>query len=494
MTSYLHLLSITAPEVLLAVSAIAVLAADLLYLRELPARLRLTICSIVATLGCAVAIGWLLALPSYEDFSNGMLALTPLRRAAQVGILVLTILTLLLSIETNSSNHVGEYIALVLFASVGMLFLVSSEDILLLFTSLELTSLCLYVLTAFNKQSVESAEAALKYFLFGGTSAAFTLFGLSLLYGLAHSTNLSEIAAAAAGAKLDPLLLVAIVMVATGFAFKIAAAPFHLWAPDVYQGAPLASAAFIASGSKVAGFVVLAQVMAIGFKGADGSAVWRAFQPGWTPVIAILAALSMLIGNLAALRQTSVRRLLAYSAVAHAGYLLLAVMAAKETALTSVVYYALTYALTALGAFGIVALVMQRTGNDRISDFAGLSRKQPLLSFCMAVFLLSLAGIPPLAGFFGKFYVFASALSGPYGLGIVWLVILALGMSAVSLYYYLKVLKQIYVEESPAVALTQPSQPIPVITLTVISIAALATFILGASPSLLLNFITGSGH
>src|SRR6185369_1581205 len=197
-----------------------------------------------------------------------------------------------------------EYFALILLATVGMMFLVSSTDVLMIFVSLELTSLALYILAAFNKRDIQSAEAALKYFLFGGMSAAFTLFGLSLLYGLSGSTSLNIIAASLRGPALDPLLVLALVMTVIGFGFKVAAAPFHFWAPDVYQGAPAPSAAFIASGSKVAGFFVLARVTAIGFKGAEGSGAWLPSLPGWVPLLAAIAALSMVVGNFAAIVQT----------------------------------------------------------------------------------------------------------------------------------------------------------------------------------------------
>jgi NADH-quinone oxidoreductase subunit N len=483
--SYLSLLRLAAPEVILVVSALAVLAADLLYLREVEPRLRRLICAILSTAGCLAAAGWMLALPETGRFLEGMLVLDGLRRIVQLGILGLAILTLGLSAEQVSANHCGEYFALVLLATVGMLFLVSGEDILMIFLSLELVSLCLYVLAAFHKEDRGSAEAALKYFLFGGMSAAFTLFGLSLVYGLSHSTDLTQIAKALSVQKLDPMLLLAIVMVAIGFAFKVAAAPFHLWAPDVYQGAPVPSAAFIASGSKVAGFFILAQVLLIGFKGVEGGITGRGVEPGWVPVLMTLSVLSMIAGNLAALVQRSVRRLLAYSAVAHGGYLLVAILAADPQAVASLVYYALTYAITAVGAFGVVAVVAQQTGGDRLENFAGLSRREPVLSFCMAVMLLSLAGIPPLAGFFGKFYVFSAALAGRTSLGLIWLVALALGMSAVSLYYYLKVLKLIYVREAAGPVAASP--PRPPLTMAVVLAATFLTILLGCAPEFLVH-------
>jgi NADH-quinone oxidoreductase subunit N len=432
------------------------------------------------------------ALPEHIDLFEGMLVVNPLTQFIKVALLVLTIFTLLISVDTDFTPHVGEYFALILLAAVGMMFLVSSEDILMIFISLELTSLSLYILTAFNKRNPKSAEAALKYFLFGGMAAAFTLFGLSLLYGLSGATNLGQIAAAIKGSKLDPLLVLAIVMTVIGFGFKVAAVPFHLWAPDAYQGAPAPSAALIASGSKVAGFFIFARVMMLGFKGAEGSGAWHAYVPGWVPVLAIMAAASMLLGNLAAIVQSSVRRLLAYSAIAHAGYMLLGVLPHGEQSLTALVYYVITYALATLGAFGVVSIVEGRAGDDRLVDFAGLSRRAPVLSFCMLIFMLSLAGIPPLAGFFGKFYVFASALNAdPANLGLLWLVVVALAMSAVSLYYYLQVLKQIYVAEPET---GTGALPRPVLSQVAIVLLALAVVVLGCAPNLLLGPLVRAIH
>jgi NADH-quinone oxidoreductase subunit N len=350
--------------------------------------------------------------------------------------------------------------------------------------------LSLYVLTGFNKAKVQSAEAAIKYFLFGGMSAAFTLFGLSLLYGLSGSTSLAKIAAAVHGPALDPLLILALVMSIVGFGFKIAAAPFHLWAPDVYQGAPIPSAAFIASGSKVAGFFVLARVMATGFQGAEGSADWHGYVSGWLPLLAIIAVVSMLVGNFAAIVQTSVRRLLAYSAIAHAGYMLLGVMSHSGPGLASLVYYVVTYAVTTLGAFGIVGIVQQQTGGDRLSDFAGLARRSPGLAICMMVFILSLAGIPPLAGFFGKFYIFAELLrSGAPSMGLVWLVLVAIGLSAVSLFYYLQVLKQVFV------AAPDPAQSgfhARALQTVVVMVLAMIVILLGCWPEWFVSKLTAA--
>jgi NADH-quinone oxidoreductase subunit N len=279
-------------------------------------------------------------------------------------------------------------------------------------------------------------------------------------------------------------------MVMVGFGFKVAAVPFHLWAPDTYQGAPAPTAAFIASGSKVASFFILAKVMMVGFAGVEGSGAWRQFSHGWFPMIAVIAVLSIVVGNVAAIAQSSVRRLLAYSAVAHAGYALLALLAGRERGLTSLLYYVFTYALTILGAFGVVAVVQEKAGRENLAVFAGLSRRAPLLSFCMMIFMLSLAGIPPLAGFFGKLYVFTAAVGAePKSLGLLWLAIFAVAMSAVSLYYYLQVLKQIYVADVPAGAVAVSASWLTRATLGVL---ALGVVVLGCAPGLLLKNLAGA--
>jgi NADH-quinone oxidoreductase subunit N len=497
--NYLDLLKLAVPETVVVATALMVLAADLVALRGVEQRFRFVICGMIACVGCLGAIVWMLISHTHENAFAGMLVVDPLTQLVKIALLALTIFTILLSMDSDFTTHVGEYIALILLGAVGMMFLVSAEDILMIFISLELTSLSLYILAAFNKRDIKSAEASLKYFLFGGMSAAFTLFGLSLVYGLAGTTNLPEIATALAGKGLDPLLVVAIVMVVIGFGFKVAAVPFHLWAPDAYQGAPTPSAAFIASGSKVASFFIFAKVMAVGFAGKqiEGSGAWHNYAAGWVPVVAIVAALSMVLGNLVAIVQSSVRRLIAYSAIAHAGYMLLAIVSHNEQSLASLIYYAITYGLTTIGAFGVVAVVEQGTGGEKLSDFAGLSRRAPVVSFCMLIFMLSLAGIPPLAGFFGKFYVFSAAIkSGAPNLGLLWLVILAVAMSAVSLFYYLQVLKQIYVNDlGNAPAAANPLKP-TVLTQVVLALLAGLVILLGCAPNLLIGWILaaiGSG-
>ena len=264
---------------------------------------------------------------------------------------------------------------------------------------------------------------------------------------MSGTTGLAAISTKLANASVQPLLAVGIVMTLVGFAFKIAAAPFHLWAPDAYQGAPVPSAAFIASGSKVASFVVLGKIVLVGFAPVHGSAAWHGMVAGWSPVLAVLAAFSILLGNLVALAQSNVRRLLAYSAVAHGGYTLIGLVAVGRDGFSAALFYTTTYAITLTGAFGVVGFVRRETGGDDLSNFSGLCSRSPLMAGCMAIFMLSLAGIPPLAGFFGKFYLFSAALHASPSHGLLWLVALALFGSFISLYYYLMVLKFIFVDK-----------------------------------------------
>jgi NADH-quinone oxidoreductase subunit N len=307
-------------------------------------------------------------------------------------------------------------------------------------------------------------------------SAALMLFGFSYLYGLTGTTNLELIAKALAMQAVTPLEIVALVLVAAGLGFKVAAVPFHLWAPDTYQGAPTPVTALIASGSKVASFAVLIALTA--------SVIGHA--PSWTVLLLVMAAASIVLGNLAALVQTSVRRILAYSAIAHAGYMLLGIAAHTWQSNAAVLYYAITYALTTVGTFGAVGIVERAMGSDRLEAFAGLSRKNPLLAATMMVYFLSLAGIPPLVGFWAKFNLFAAVLKAPdASRWALVFVAAALAASAVSLYYYLQVLKRVYV--APAAS----SEPIAVsgLEMLVLVLIALAVVGMGLMPTALSGWI-----
>jgi NADH-quinone oxidoreductase subunit N len=486
-TNYGQLLQLAWPEIILTLTALVAMAADLLFLRRSPLRLRFLTAASIASIGCIGAILKLLPTAAQGVVLGGVFLANPLTHLVQIALLVITILTLFLSVDSTFTDHVGEFVLLILLATTGMIFLVASQDLLVIFLSLELLSLSVYILAGFDKHSPRSSEAALKYFLFGGMSAAFMLFGFSLLYGFAQSTNLLQIADAIHGLPLNPILILAIITTVIGFGFKIAAAPFHFWAPDVYQGAPIPSAAFIASGSKVASFFIFFQVLVLGFAGAEGSAALHHFQSGWVPVLVIVSVASMLLGNLVAITQSSLRRLLAYSAVAHAGYMLLAFVAHTELSLASLLYYVATYALATLGVFGIVAVTEKQLGNDKISDLAGLSRRAPFLSACLFIFILSLAGIPPLSGFFAKFLLFSALLASNAGSRLLlWLIIFAIAMSAVSLYYYLRVLKSAFVADPPEGATEVQST---VLMKLVVGLLAAGVIALGCAPDLILNQI-----
>ncbi len=484
--NYLELLKLASPEVVVVVTALAVLTIGLVSKRAS------MFCSFIAAFGLILAIGAMSILPKSATLFGGMLVITPLTALFKIICMTLAFFTVLLAqSETSLRNH-GEYVAMVLLATVGMMLLVGSEELLMIFIGLELLGLSLYVLTAFNKIDIRSAEAGLKYFLFGSTASAFTLFGISLIYGMSGSTVLAVVGQKLIAIPMQPLLVAGLIMTLVGFAFKIAAAPFHFWAPDAYQGAPIPSAAFIASGSKVASFVVLGKIVLVGFGPAHGSAAWHGWVAGWSPVLAALAALSILLGNFVALVQTNVRRLLAYSAVAHAGYTLLGLVAGGRDGFSATLFYTTIYAATLIGAFAIVGFVRQTTGGDDLKDFAGLSSRSPLLAGCMAIFMLSLAGLPPLAGFFGKFYLFSTAFRAGENHGLLWLVALALFGSFVSLYYYLIVLKMIFVSEAPSSATQSPVASGDFLRRMVVLVLAAVVLLLGIAPQILATRILAS--
>ena len=478
--NYFDLLRLAAPEAVLVVTALLVLALGLANGRAI------NLCSGVAAAGLLFASSAVLMLPAQASMFNGMLVITPLVALFKVICLSLAFFTVILARQLQTRHH-AEYLALLLLATVGLMLLVGSEELLVIFIGLELLGLSLYVMAAFDKTDLRSAEAGLKYFLFGSTASAFTLFGISFVYGMTGATSLAAIAPKLG--TMTPLLAAGLVMTLIGFAFKIAAAPFHLWAPDTYQGAPAPSVAFIASASKVASFVVLGKILLIGFGPAQGSAGWQAMVSGWAPLLAVLAALSILIGNLVALAQTNVRRLLAYSAVAHAGYTLLGLVAGGREGFSATLFYTTTYAFTLVGAFGVVALVRRETGGDDFAHFSGLRRRSSWLAGCMAVFMLSLAGIPPLAGFFGKFYLFSAALRVGGNHGLLWLVALALFGSLISFYYYLMVLKVIFVDQT---ADNRPKFGLDIVQRISIGLLALIVLFLGLFPGGLVWKITSS--
>ena len=513
--NYIDLFRATLPETALEIVALLVLIVDLGFLRKAALKLRVSTAALLGVVGCAAAL-WALQVQGNAGLSYGELTLLSAGTyvaAAQAGVLVLTALTLLLLIDSVFTRNAGEYVAVVLMAAAGGLLIAAAQDLLIIFIGLELLSLSLYILTAFAKSSGKSAEAAMKYYLFGGMSAAFLLFGFSYLYGITGSTNLHQILLAVYGenaAHAAPLLYVSVVLIATGLGFKVAAVPFHLWAPDTYEGAPAPAAAFIASVSKVASFALLISIGTAALHVFDGRhftanltaevipagtprpSVYLGFNIPWMLILIVLSTASMVLGNLAALAQSSVRRLLAYSAIAHAGYILLALAFFTYSPLSTnaILYYILTYGLTTIGAFGVVSVVERDSGSDRLDAFLGLHKRNPLLAAVLLVLFLSLAGIPPLVGFWAKFNLFAAVLSVSAGPVPFTLVALAIAFSAVSLYYYLQVLKRAYV--MPATDETHiKAHPVTMLVLLVI---AAAVVVFGCFPALLQNWIASFYH
>jgi NADH-quinone oxidoreductase subunit N len=501
--NYADLFRITLPETALEVAALLVLVVDLAFLRKAALNVRASVAALLGIAGCIAAL-WLMpggGMFSIDGTANTALLVTGgWVSVAQIGILVLTGLTLVFLVDAAFTRHVGEYVAIVLMSATGGLLIAGAQDLLIIFVGLELLSLGLYVITAFAKQSGRSAEAAMKYYLFGGMSAAFLLFGFSYLYGLTGSTNLHQVVQGSITSygSGSPLFYVALVLVAAGLGFKVAAVPFHLWAPDAYEGAPAPAAAFIASVSKVASFALLIGIgmailrpfgnvrvvqMVVVHDGPMPKYLGLSYQ--WSLLLAVLAFVSMAVGNLAALAQVSVRRLLAYSAIAHAGYMLVALAYLSPRGAAAILYYILTYGVTTIAAFGVIGVIERATGTDRLDGFLGLSKRNPLLAGVLLVLFLSLAGIPPLVGFWAKFNLFAAVLSVDAGVIPFALVALAVAFSAVSLYYYLQVLKRAYV--MPPVDET-PIRVHPV-TMIVLLLIAFAVVVLGCLPSLLQDWI-----
>ncbi|HEX7861157.1 MAG TPA: NADH-quinone oxidoreductase subunit N [Verrucomicrobiae bacterium] len=487
--NYAELLIRLLPHAILIVGALIALFADQLRPRTWNDWNRSTTAVLIGLVSIIAAILVINRQTEFGSFYNGMLQVTQIVRFVQVSLLILTAATLITSTPEKFTNHIGEYVALILMAAVGLLLLAGTHELLTAFIALELVSLSLYLLTAFRKDSIYSAEAGLKYFLFGSVAAAFTLFGISLVFGLAGSTEFGKIGAALEQQQLSPMLTVALVLMAVGFGFKMAAAPLHLWAPDAYQGAPAPSAALIASASKLASFLLFLKFFFLAAPTHAGSAAWNGAISGWAVLIAALAATSIIVGNILALAQTNIRRIIAYSAIAHGGYVLIALLAPTRDGVASSLYYLFTYGLAVVGIFGVIGLIEERHGELSFSDLRGLSRRSPLAAISLLVFVLSLAGIPPLAGFFGKFYVFLAALDAsrvgnvP---GLLWLVILAIAGSAVSLYYYLLILKHAFVVGPAEGAAFPPISAAPVQKLTLALLAA-AVILLGIFPNVVLH-------
>ena len=379
-------------------------------------------------------------------------------------------LAILLSIDFNHREgiKVGEYYSLILFCTVGMILLASSTDMIMIFLGIEIVSICLYILAGIRRDNTQSNEAALKYFLLGAFATGFLLYGMALVYGATGTTKLIKIAEIIRTDQIvsQPIMLTGVALLIIGFGFKIASVPFHMWAPDVYQGAPTPVTAFMAVGPKAAAFAAVFRVFAVAMPDLSSS---------WELLLSILAVLSMFIGNLGAILQTNIKRLLAYSSVSHVGYILIAVIAKNSIGSSSLLFYMLAYAFMIFGAFGIVIL-MGREGEENleIENYSGLAFKHPMIALSMTIFMLSLGGMPPLAGFVAKFYIFSAAIQEGY----VTLVIIAVLNSVISFYYYLRVIVFMYMKE-PAGEFNLSLTPM---TLFVVAIALFGTLELGIFP------------
>jgi NADH-quinone oxidoreductase subunit N len=443
------------PELLLAALALIVVITDLSQPQPRPGAVGLEMLAIRRrrSLGIVTAVGFglilvaslLTSLPAVSDalIFGGMLRHDLIAFVFRLMFLFAGAVTALISIDSPVVGRQGEYYVVLVTAVLGMNLMAMSADLIMLYLAIETSSIALYALAGFLREDAKSAESGMKYFLFGAFTSTVMLYGFSLLYGFTGQTGLYAVGQAlnASGLSAGPLL--ALFLVLAGLGFKISAVPFHFWAPDVYEGAPTPITAFLSVASKAAGFAVLVRVL------------WAAF-PGqevlWIQLLAALAAVTMSLGNLVALAQRNIKRLLAYSSIAQAGYILVGLAAFSTDGLAATLYYLGMYTITNLAAFGAIVLVSRVTGSDEIADYSGLSRRAPGLALVLLVALLSLGGIPPLAGFFAKFYVFAAAINS----GLVWLVVVGIVNSIIGLYYYLYVLKVIYLGAPRDEAATYP--------------------------------------
>ncbi|MCX7713619.1 MAG: NADH-quinone oxidoreductase subunit N [Chthoniobacterales bacterium] len=423
----------------------------------------------VAILGANALIG---IFPLEGEWLRGAILLTPATHVGRLFILLLAAIFLLLAHSTlQATKHFAELIGLGLFAVAGMLFLAAAGDLLTLFVGLELAGLPIYALAAWNKSEGRGAEAALKLFLSGGISAAIMVYGMSLLFGAAGGLSFRMLA----NAEFDPLLLLGTFLVLAGFSFKLAAFPFHLWAPDVYEGTPTAIAALIATGSKIAAVFALTKLVAFVFQPWNHDWGITAIQI----CFAFLGSASVVFGNLGALNQKNAKRLLAYSAIAQSGYLLIG-LAGGKNGISAAQFFVIVYALAVAAAFAAIVLAENSHKNANFDAFYGFCQKDPVASTALLLSLISLAGIPPLAGFLGKFWLFAAAFESPW---LRWLVALAIGFNAVSLYYYLQLAKAAFLTPR---AESQNVPPPGTFMVRCLALAlSLSVLILGLNPSLL---------
>ncbi len=468
MNTSLHDLLLTAPLTIVTVAALAVLTIEALTKQKELLTWWLSIAGLVLAFAAAassvgktgLAFGGMVTTGGFADyfamvFIAAGLASTLLSRSY---------------IRKEQCEH-GEYFALLLFGVSGMILMASARDLIVFFLGLEIMSISFYVLAGFARKRAASNEAALKYFLLGAFATGFLLYGIALVYGSVRSTDIPTIVHAASGPVHAPLFMIGLAMILIGLAFKAAAVPFHMWVPDVYEGSPTTVSAFMSTGGKSAAFAVMLLIFAPGVMQSATSL---------REVLSVIAALSMIVGNVIAISQVSIKRMLAYSSIAHAGYILVGIVAANQTGSTGVLFYLMAYTMMNVGAFGVLSILESQDGSNlTFDDYAGLSAKRPLVAGLMAVFMFSLAGVPPFAGFFGKYYVFVGAIQGGY----TWLAILGVVMSVISAYFYLRLVVVMYFKEQVSVI----DEPVPVAGVVALVLSALVLVELGIFPSTLLN-------
>ena len=441
----------------------------------LPKRRRGGVVAIIAVTGFTYSLGtavyrWMYASGgfAYHKFATG----DNFALFFEILFAILGILTVALSHSYLRKRGMleSEFHLLIMAAVIGMMVLASATSLVTVFLGLELLSIALYIACGFSRKESRSQEAAAKYLLVGGFASAFVLYGMALIYGGAGTTVIPDIATRlTASASGNPLILLGILLMGVGFAFKVSAAPFHMWTPDVYQGAPIPVTAFMSVGTKAAAFAMIVRVFAGGLPH---------LAPEWQALLAFVAATSIIVGNLAAIAQSSLKRLLAYSGVAQAGYVLIGVIAGGQTGLTAVLYYLFVYMFMNFGAFAVITLLAGPEGDrDSFSDLEGLARRSPAMAILMSIFMLSLAGFPPSVGFFGKLFLFTAGVSAGY----TWLVVLAVVMSVVSVFYYVRVLIPVWSTSSRTDRL-----PASITTTSVVGLSGVASIALGLYPTTLL--------
>jgi NADH-quinone oxidoreductase subunit N len=466
-----------APELILTCAGTLLMVLDPFFSKKAPRLFgHLSIVSFLVALIAAVAAN---GVPGHA-FSN-LLVVDGFATFFRVLVISIGILAVFLSYSylERERAETSEYHALLLFSVVGQCVMVSANDLIMIFIGLEISSISSYVLAGYLRNDKRNNESALKYFLLGSFATGFLLYGVALVYGITGTTKLDEIRAALANPDASPVIAaVAAGLMICGLGFKISSAPFQMWAPDVYQGAPAPVSAFLATAPKAAAFAIFLRIFMTSFIQISGS---------WEPVLWVCALLSMTIGNFAALTQTNIKRMLAYSSIAHAGYILVALTSRSEFGATAAMFYLAAYALMNIGAFAVVVHIAGRGERHvRIDDLAGLSRKQPATAALLTVFLLSLIGVPLTGGFFGKFYIFRAALES----NLTWLTVLGLLNSAVAAYYYLRLLVVMYMEEPGET--TANLEPMPAGLNAALVLPAIGTFVLGIMPGAVLTFARNS--